>query len=204
MGALQSKIDNITGSQAAKPAGSQATGTQSNPNWQAVAAHAFEKPKDSEAIILFTRDAVTNPCDLVGKSVIELANDMARKNGVFAFAVGQGPCPECTAPTLYWWNGREWQHNVLADVSSVLRAVDGYVLKHNLNTIYHVYGDKDLKITSVLRSAKASNGDVVIGDGCSKKNLAETINSNAVFWIILILLIILILWLLFRSKGPAV
>lgn len=201
MGALQSKSPAApTGA----PGSVSVVSVQDNPNWQAVANHAFEKPANSEAIILFSRTAVPNPCDLVGKSIIQVASALKDKDRAAAFAVGQGPCPSCTSPTLFFWNGKEWQNNVLADVPAVLRAVDGYVIPQRLGNVYHLYGDKDLKITSVARIAKVNDGEVVIGAGCNKtqgKNLQEVMNtSNVWFWIILIILIILILWLIFRNR----
>lgn len=179
---------------------------QSNPNWQALVNHAFEKPANSEAIILFTRTPISNPSDLVGKNIIDVAKAAGAKDNAAAFAVGQGPCPSCDKPTLFWWNGnaKAWANNVIPDTASILRAVDGYVLQQGLNNIYHLYGDKKLIITSVARTAKVSNGDITVSDGSAvkSKNLQETMTSSGaiLFWIILIILIIVILWLLFRKK----
>ena len=216
MGALQSKLETMTAQQPPTPVTNgnaglsvnsrPATSVQDNATWKAVAAHAFEKPDNAEAIILFAKDALPDNCGLIGKSIIQLANELARRDRVVAFAVGQGPCPQCTSPTLFWWDGNEWKKNDLPDVAAVLRAVDGYVLKNGLNSIYHLLGDKDLKVTSVSRSAKVADGTVTIGEGCSrKKNLQETMNSGAaVFWLVLILLILLVIWMLLRKKPIVV
>lgn len=182
-------------------------------NLESVASHAFEKPSNAEAIVLFTKSGVPDPCALAGKSIIQIANDLVKQDNAVAFTVGEGPCAQCNVPTLFWWNGRDWQNAPLSDVPAVLRAINGYVFKQGLQVGYYLLGDKDLKITKFNHTITFNNGNAMLKDTCSSqqvqqvnsdvtKNLQQVMGSsgNALFWIILIILILVILWLLFRHK----
>lgn len=172
-------------------------------NWNDVTDYSLAKPVNAENIVLFSRTPIADPCSLVGKNIITLANEQARKDDAALFTIGAGPCPECTVTTLYWWNNRTWQNSAAsAERNNIKNTLASYAGSHNLNYVYHLVGDSQLNITSVGRSFQRDGAQ--LKETTIKCNgqtqLQETNNSNVFWWILIILAIILVIWLIFFRK----
>lgn len=181
------------------PAGSQSR----NAEWKDLAGFIFERPANAEPILLFTRNAYTDACSLVGRSIIEVANELAKKDDGVIFAIGTGPCPQCNVPTLFWWNNRDWQNAAASDVDSIMKASAAYVVPKNLNYAYRLLGDRDLKITKVDSVFRRDGDTLQVMAGCQpngEKQLQQMPNITPIWWIVIILVILFLLWLLFFRR----
>lgn len=179
------------------------------PSWQDIARFVFEKKSGYEPIVLYTSDLASDPCSYLGKNILQIANDQRTSNNAIAFAIGEGPCLECTIPTLIWWNphANDWQNMQTSSLDTYLNRVTPYILSNNLNVAYLMYADPNLNISRVIRSyqQKDVNGILQLHPGCiqssssGSSNFQQTSSAwSILLWILIILLILFVLWILYR------
>lgn len=175
-----------------------------------------------EPVVLFGKKLYTDPCSLVGRSLIDVSNELANKDGAVAFAVGVGPCDQCTVPTLFWWMNSDWRATQIPQQPDLLKAYDGYVKPRNLKATYCLLADKNLVITDVVKASKQKGGMIYSAKACPSTATGNSAymsdpttapssaapssapapapaptpanNHKWLFWLIILLIIILIIW----------
>ena len=121
---------------------------------------AYETRNGVEPVVLFAKKLFADPCSLIGRSVIDVATESAGQGNASSFAVGVGPCDQCTVPTLFWWVNNDWRATEIPQPADLNKAIEGYVKPHGLNAMYHLLADEDLIITQVVRAVNR-DGDVL-------------------------------------------
>jgi hypothetical protein len=186
-----------------------------------VISFAYETRNGVEPVVLFAKKLFADPCSLIGRSVIDVATESAGQGNASSFAVGVGPCDQCTVPTLFWWVNGDWRATEIPQPGDLNKAIEGYAKPRGLNAMYHLLADEDLIITQVVR-AVTRDGDVlrsapvcpaptpvpVAANGANGVNsrstqsiqgkqmqeVAQPSNNNSFwFWLIIIVLILLLI-----------
>ena len=166
-------------------------------NWSSLVDSIATAPTNGENIILF----VSKPLDnIVGTNLITAVNKIVQNGTQVAFIVSPGPCPRCETTTIYAYKGEAgWETVVVQDPN---------LLKNNLPQmpflenafVYKLQGDAALDVTSQSKPLRVKNGQLVNGNS----NFQQTAGGNFLFWLLIIVLISLILWLIFRDRKNRV
>lgn len=192
-----------------------------NPLMNDILNYVYLSSENQEPVVFFVKDLTADPCALLGRHLIDVANELKR-DGAVAFAVGVGPCPECNVPSFYWWSGREWQNSSIPTLDTFRTAVDNYVIAKNLQGAYHLMADKDLKVTKIVRSVRRNGQQLQLADNCNRTLSPNQVNGLPVTssyqelvvvptqpastglpwwaWLLILLALALLLWFLFRPK----
>jgi hypothetical protein len=168
-------------------------------NWSNLVDTVLQGPVDGENVLLFT----SKPLDkVVGKNLIIVANDLVKSGASVAFIVSPGPCPQCTEPTVYNYDGRPaWTSAVISDPQLFktnlpeMKQLDGAY-------VYSLQADQNLDIKSQAAAQRIQNKQLAAYNGSSQM---QQIGCNSGTWVfvIVIVLILLLLWLLFKNKKPS-
>ncbi len=168
---LQNISQRLPGTQQTSPGSpnqtDQGSSVQNGLRWNDVLDFGFQKSADREPIILFAKQPIPDPCALVGRGIITVANSLrSQGDGGVAFLLGSGPCPGCKTPTFYWYDNNQWANVGVNDSNALLRYVRSYVIPKQLNYIYHLYGDKDLNIVGVPNAVTFRDGQLLQDRAC--------------------------------------
>ena len=218
MGQIQSKrqMDQSTGAVA---------------NLESIASSIYTPGSNQESVILFTKNLTSDPCALLGKNLVEVANLLAKSDGISAFAVSAGPCPGCNSPVFYYWSQGGWKNFPLGSVIHFLTILQNNVINGGFGAVYQLSADKDLKITNISSAYSYQNNIFTLAPSCvqtalvapvapvapeapvasvvpvaptSQQSMQQQSTSsgwNVLLWIIVIILIILLIWFFIRQSS---